>query len=44
MRDLVEQSAETLPNACIVLSGETLSHTRMNNSETVIGSQRYEKQ
>ena len=44
VRDVVEESAKTLPNACIVLSGETLSQTRMNNSETVISSRRSAKQ
>ena len=40
----VEESAKTLPNACIVLSGEALSQTWMNNPETVVGSRRSAKQ
>ena len=44
VRDVVEESAKTLPNACIVLSGEALSQSLMNNSETVISFRRSAKQ
>ena len=40
IRDLIEENVSTLPNACIVLSGEALTQTWMNDSETVIGCRR----
>ena len=41
---LVEERAETLPNACIVLPGKAPRQPWMNDSEAVVGSRRSTKQ